>query len=245
MSKQNSSIELEPAPAASLASMQRLAKTAGVTSLERRLSSDGHLPDGVAKTIARAVVDPAEARNRLDRLTRIRVPGGIIHALETTVWATAAVPYVVNNREASDRHFPAGVKLGSTEAARYKPLRPPTDAGDGTARLEISANGKEHLIWSLDRSARFLLENNDWTESIAAQGVMQHVTLAVVDVVFANGDETVTMLGSVDGSSRVNSAHAVLGITPHDVLYRYAGDERATGSSSRGCSRISSGLPWR
>jgi hypothetical protein len=222
----DNNIDLEPAPAASLASMQRLAKSAAVASLEKRLLADEKVSEPVARTIARAVVDPADARNRLDRLTHIRVPGGIIYALETTVWATAVVPYLVNNREASDRHFPAGVKIGSTEAARYKPLRPPTDPGDGTARLEIVAGGKEHLIWSLERSAKFLLEHNNWTESIAAQGVMQHVTLAAVDVLFHDEEPTVTMLGSVDGSSRVNSAHAVLGITPHDVLYGYAGDER-------------------
>jgi hypothetical protein len=222
----NSNIDLEPAPAASLASMQRLAKTAAVASLEQRLVGED-MPAPMAETIARAVVDPADARKRLDRLTPIRVPGGIVYALETTVWATTIVPYVVNNREAPDRHFPAGIKLGSTEAARYKPLRPPTNAADGSARLEIAAREKKHLIWSLERSAKFLLDHNNWTESIGAQGVMQHVTLAVVDVLFDNGEPTVTMLGSVDGSSRVNSSHAVLGVTPHDVLYRYAQDERA------------------
>src|SRR5689334_9422822 len=133
----HSNLDLEPAPAASLASMQRLPKTAGVASLEKRLVADEKISEPMARAIARAVVDPADARNRLERLTQIRVPGGIIYALETTVWATAVVPYLVNNREASDRHFPAGVKIGSTEAARYKPLRPPTDPGDGTARLEI------------------------------------------------------------------------------------------------------------
>ena len=216
----------EPVPAASLASMQRLAKTTAVGSFETRLVSLG-IPGPMAASLARAVVDPADARRRLDRLTQIRVPGGIVHALETTVWTTAVVPYVVNNREASDRHFPAGVKIGSTEAARYKPLRPPADAPDGSARLEIGAKERNQLIWALERSAKFLLENNDLTESIGAQGVMQHVTIAVVDVAFANGDEPVTMLASVDGSSRVNSAQAVLGLTPHDVLYRFPRDERA------------------
>ena len=67
----------------------------------------------MAEKVARAVVDPTDARNRLDRLTKIRVPGGSHLRAETTVWATAAAPYVVNNREASERHFPAGVKIGS------------------------------------------------------------------------------------------------------------------------------------
>ena len=49
------------------------------------------MPAPMATAVARAVVDPTDARRRLDRLTQIRVPGGIIHALETTVWATAVV----------------------------------------------------------------------------------------------------------------------------------------------------------
>jgi hypothetical protein len=219
-------IEQEPMPAASLASMQRLAKTTAVASFESKLVALG-IPAPMAASLARAVVDPADARRRLDRLTQIRVPGGIIHALETTVWATAVVPYVVNNREASDRHFPAGVKTGVAEAARYKPLRPPVDAADGSARLEITAQERQHLIWSLERSARFLLENNDLTESIGSQGVMQHITIAVVDVTFENGDKPVTMLASADGSSRANGCHVNLGLTPHDVLYRFPRNERA------------------
>jgi hypothetical protein len=226
MSTADAKIDQEPMPAASLASMQRLAKKNAVDSLESKLTGL-NVPAPMASSLARAVVDPADARRRLDRLTQIRVPGGIVHALETTVWATAVVPYVVNNREASDRHFPAGMKIGSTEAARYRPLRPPADAADGSARLEIIAQERQHLIWSLERSAKFLLENNDLAESIGSQGVMQHITIAIVDVVFENGDTSVTMLGSIDGSSRVNSAHAVLEITPQDVLYRFPRDERS------------------
>jgi hypothetical protein len=206
--------------------MQRLAKATAIATLEKKLIADS-VPNAVAVTISRAVVDPADARRRLERLTQIRVPGGVVFALETTVWATAAVPYVVNNREASDRHFPAGVKIGTTEAARYRPLRPPTDAPDDSAGLAIMAEESGHLVWGLERSAKFLLENNDLTESIGAQGVMQHVTLAAVEVTFANGDDPVTMLATVDGSSRINSAHAVLGLTPHQVIYAYPRNERA------------------
>jgi hypothetical protein len=219
-------LDSELAPAASLASMQRLPKTTAVTSLEQRLEGMG-MSASMATAISRAVVDPTDARRRLDRLTQIRVPGGIIYALETTTWATAAAPYVVNNREASDRHFPAGVKIGSTEAARFRPLRPPTDGPDGAATLEITASEPRHLVWSLERSAKFLLDNNNLTDSIAVQGVMQHVTLAVVDVTFESGDDSVTMLGSIDGSSRINSAHAVLGVTPQETVFGYPRHERA------------------
>src|SRR5262245_54814664 len=138
MSEVTTDSRQEAVPVTPLASLQRLAKTSASRTLESRLIDMG-LTQAMATAIARAVVDPADARRRLDRLTPIRVPGGIIYALETTVWATAVAPYARNNREASDRHFPAGVKIGTTEAARYKPLGPPTAAPDGGARLEIVA----------------------------------------------------------------------------------------------------------
>ncbi len=82
-------------------------------------------------------------------------------------------------------------------------------------------------MWSLERSAKFLLEHNNLADSIGEQGVMQHVTLAVIDVAFENGDDTVTVMGSVDGSSRINSAHHNLGLTPTEVLFGFSRDERA------------------
>ena len=90
----------------------------------------------------------------------------------------------------------------------------------------VKATKRQHLTWSLERSARFLLENNDLTESVGAQGVMQHITLAVVCIAFEDKGQPVTMLGSIDGSSRVNSAHAVLGLTPTEVVFDFPDNER-------------------
>jgi hypothetical protein len=216
----------EPVPTASLATMQRLAKRQAIETFANRLS-EHQVARPEAAAVARAVVDPAEARRRLDRLTPVRVPGGTFMALDTLVWAPAIVGYATNNREASARHYPAGVEPGTAEAARYRPLRDPTDASDGSARLELAADSPAHLMWSLERSVKFLLENNDLTSSISNQGVLQHVTVVPVRTTFADEAAPLVMLGSVDGSSRTTSAHHVLGLTPQDVVVKFASDERA------------------
>jgi hypothetical protein len=216
----------EPVPTASLASMRRLAKQTAIETLKVRLVDRG-IPVPEATAIARATVDPAEARRHLDRLTPVRVPGGTFQALDTLVWAPGILAYATNNREASARHYPAGVEPGTAEAARYRPLREPTDAPDGSARLELSAEEQGHLMWSLERSVKFLLENNDISTSIAHQGVLQHVTVVPIRTTFDDGSDSIVMLGTVDGSSRTTSAHHVLGLTPDDVVLKFAHDERA------------------
>src|SRR5215211_6335285 len=137
----------EPVPTASLAYMPRLAKRQATETLIKRLIDHG-MPKADAAMVGRSVVDPADARRRLDRLTPVRVPGGTFRALETLVWAPAVMAYAANNREAVARHYPVGVEPGTAEAARYRPLRPPTDASDGVARLEIEADKLAHLFWS-------------------------------------------------------------------------------------------------
>lgn len=215
----------DPVPTASLASMRRLAKRTAIDAFKGRLV-DRDIPAPEAAAIARATVDPAEARRHLDRLTPVRVPGGTFQALDTLVWAPGILAYATNNREASARHYPAGVEPGTAEAARYRPLREPGDAPDDSARLELSAEEPGHLMWSLERSVKFLLENNDISTSIAHQGVLQHVTVVPIRAAFDDGSDPVVMLGTVDGSSRTTSAHHVLGLTPEDVVVKFGRDER-------------------
>ncbi len=216
----------DPVPTASLALMRRLAKRTAIDTFKERLIDRG-VPPSAATTIARATVDPAEARRHLDRLTPIRVPGGTFQALDTLVWAPGIMAYATNYREASARHYPAGVAPGTGEAARYRPLREPTDAPDGSACLELAAEEPGHLMWSLERSVKFLLDNNDISTSVAHQGVLQHVSVVPIRTAFDDGSDPVVMLGTVDGSSRTTSAHHVLGITPDDVIMKFGHDERA------------------
>jgi hypothetical protein len=211
---------------ASLGSMPRLARRPATESFVRRLREV--LGDSAAAAaIGRAVVEPAEARKRLDRLTPARVPGGTFFVLDTLVWSTAVAAYPTNNRLARARVYPAGVSPGTSEAARYRPLRPPREAAGTTATLHLVAQEPGHLIWSLERSTQFLVDNNDLSESIAAQGVMVPVTAAVTEVDFADNEPSVDLLTTPDGSSRVTGAHTVLGVTPTDVVLKFPRDDEA------------------
>jgi len=211
------------APALLIPVVQPLAKKPAHNALYRRLVEEG-IDEPVAVVVARAVVDPADARQRLDRLVPVRVPGGRLFSLDVLVWAPMIANFPVNNREATSRTFPAGGDQG-TEATRYRPLRPAQDAPDGSARLEQHAGSIDHAVWSLERSVQYLLDKNNWVESIAAQGVMVPV-IAVPMTIRPSDGQPITILATADGSSRIASAHHLMGLTPQDVLINLPTNER-------------------
>lgn len=213
------------APALSLPVVQPLAKKPAHNSLYRRLAEEG-VDEPVAAVVARAVVDPADARQRLDRLVPVRVPGGRLFSLDVLVWTSMVANFPVNNREATSRTFPAGGDH-DTEASRYRPLRPAQDAPDGSARLEQHASSIDHAVWSLERSVQYLLDKNNWVESIAAQGVMVPVIAVPMTIRTADGSPPITILATADGSSRIASAHHLLDLTSRDVLIDLPADERS------------------
>lgn len=205
--------------------IQPLAKTTAHASLYRRLLEEG-LDEAAAEAISRAVVDPADARQRLDKLVPVRVPGGRLFSLDVLVWAAAISNFPVNNREATARSFPASGTDMIGEATRFRPLRPAQDAPDGTARLHQYADSLEHLLWSLDRSVQYLLDHNSWVESIAAQGVMVPVTAVPMTINFGDGSPDITVLATGDGSSRMASVHEILELTPRDVVVDMPSNDR-------------------
>jgi hypothetical protein len=205
--------------------VQPLAKKTAHTSLYRRLLEEG-LDEPAALAVSRAVVDPADARQRLDRLVPVRVPGGRLFSLDVLAWAPAISNFPVNNREAAARTFPASGSGTTDEAARFRPLRPAQDAPDGSARLHQHADSLDHLLWSLERSVQYLLDHNSWVESIAAQGVMVPVTAVPMTIDFGDGSPDITVLATGDGSSRMASVHDILELTPRDVLAEMPENDR-------------------
>ncbi len=207
-----------------LAATPRLPKLPAVKQLAERLASRGY-PINVAAAISRAVVDPAYARSRLEHLTPLRVPGGTVLALDCLLWAPALVPYPVNSREASKRHFPAGSNLDGAGGVR-PPVRPPV-GGDSPAELHLRVEDRKHLVWSLDRSMAFLQDVNSWNDSISEQGVMVPVVAAVATIEHDDGSPPATVITTPDGSSRTASALSILGLEPAEVAYDLPADRRA------------------
>lgn len=208
----------------SLPVVQPLAKKPAHNALYRRLVEEG-IDEPAAAVVARAVVDPADARQRLDRLVPVRVPGGRLFSLDVLVWTPMIANFPVNNREATARTFPASGDE-NTEASRYRPLRPAQDAADGSARLEQHASSIDHAVWSLERSVQYLLDKNNWVESIAAQGVMVPVIAVPMTIQPADGTP-ITIIATADGSSRIASAHYLLELSSRDVLVDLPADERS------------------
>lgn len=210
--------------AASLPTVMPLAKKPAHNNLQRKLLEFG-VDSAVAEVIARAVVDPTDARRRLDHLVPVRVPGGQLFSLDVLAWTPMISNFPVNNREATARSFPAGGRRDG-EADRFRPLRPAEDAPDGSARLVQRAASIDHAIWSLERSVQYLLDNNNLVDSVAAQGVMVPVIAAPITITPDDDSAPVTILGTADGSSRMASAHHVLDLTPREVLVDLPSDER-------------------
>ncbi len=149
-----------------------------------------------------------------------------MYALDCVLWVPALIPYPANSREASNRHFPAGVVGSSEEGAAYPPIEQPHAAPDGTAVLEFAVEDERHLAWSLDRSMTFLQGNNSLNESVGEQGVMVPLIVAVSKISHSDGTDDLTVLTTPDGSSRTASALTLLDLEPTDVVNRLGNDDR-------------------
>jgi hypothetical protein len=206
--------------------MRAPAKSGAIKSLVERLVENGHSEPG-AFAVARAVVDPADTRRRLAHPSALHVPGGTLYGVSVPVWAHAVIPYPANTREASARRYPVAVPPGSSEVAKYAPPRDVRTSEASAAELALAMEGRDHVIWALDRSAEYLEQKNNLQESIALQGVMLPVTAAVLEISHERQrPPSVAVLAAADGSSRVAACHRLLGATPQDVVYGLPADDR-------------------
>jgi hypothetical protein len=149
-----------------------------------------------------------------------------MYALDCVLWTPALIPYPVNSREASNRHFPTGVAGADEEGAAYPPVAQPTAESDNTAALDFEVVDRNHLAWSLDRSMVFLQGNNPLNDSVGEQGVMVPLVVSVAKITHADGTPDRTLLTTPDGSSRTASALTLLDLSPTEVAYGLGGADR-------------------
>jgi hypothetical protein len=205
-----------------------MAKAGAVRALAEKLRGRG-FSDGAAESLARAAVDPADVRRRLDRPAPIRVPGAVLEMVEADVWAPMVVPYIANYREADARVFPADDTVSSVDAPRYPPLARPKGDSNGRAILDLNVDGREHLVQAIEDSMRYLVDHNSWSDSIAERGVMFPITLVATSVATGDGQH-VDIPATADGSSRTASALDVLDIAPDTLVGPFRTDPRELAS---------------
>ncbi len=186
------------------------------------------LSRGAAMAIADGVVDPAAVRKSIGEPSdpnaeHIAVPGGVLLGIRTTVWARKAVPDARNPRTLPARKHPFAVDPGAgKEDSKFRPLpepRTPKGASPTTAELAVEIENRHHLTWAAEQAKAYVLANNDWSDSIRAQGVMEAVWLVATTYRHADDTEPVTVLTTAEGSSRLTAAHAILGVRSADVPY--------------------------
>jgi len=181
-----------------------------------------------AAAIANAVVDPTAVRKSIGepaepQVEEISVPGGTLLGIRTTAWARRVMPDSRNPRIGPSRRHPFAVEPGTGgEDAKFRPVpepRSPDGAKPEAAELCVEVESSHHLTWASQQAKAYVLAENNWTSSIASQGVMEAVWLVATTYQHADGTAPVTTMTTVEGSSRITAVHELLSIRSADVPY--------------------------
>jgi hypothetical protein len=181
-----------------------------------------------ASAIANSVVDPAAVRKSIGEpddphVEEISVPGGTLLGIRTSAWARRIVPDPRNPRVGPSRRHPFAVEPGTSgEDAKFRPVPEPRSrdgAKPETAELCVDVESSHHLTWASQQAKAYVLAENNWSSSIASQGVMEAVWLVATTYQHADGTASVTAMTTVEGSSRITAGHDLLGIRSADVPY--------------------------
>jgi hypothetical protein len=202
-------VEALPSPALTLATRK----------LADKLTDLFSMGEEAAQAFALAVVDPSTVRRAVETPERLPVPGGVILAVRAEVWARGIIPDPRNPRIGPARRHPASNLVGRDERTRFRPLSEPTAATDGRPELVQRLQNQEHLAWAAKQAHDYVIEKNDWRDSIRNQGVMTEVWLAATTFMHADDTPSVTVPVTAEGSSRVTCVHDLLKLRSADVPY--------------------------
>ena len=172
-----------------------------------------------ATALAVATVDPSSARKAAESPERLPVPGGIVLGIRTEVWSQFVMPDPRNPRIGPARRHPASTLVGANESTRFRPIPEPHASPGTSPHLVLQLESREHLAWAAKQARDYVLDQNDWRESIRHQGVMTEVWLAATALEHGDGSSSVTVPISVEGSSRMTAVHDILQIRSAAVPY--------------------------
>jgi len=199
-----------------------LARAKANDNLAEALERFGWSTEG-AQVIARACVKPDEVRRRLTEPAELRVPGGTMLVVETLVFSHGITVFPTNLRELGNRHYPLGM---SNEDAEESVIAEPTSDAEYPCELVLNVGDAGQLSERLRSSEAWLTRQNPLAGDIAAEGVLQPVTLVGMRIDHRNGAPSAHLLTAADGSSRTTATHKILGTDPADLVY-------GTGASNR------------
>jgi hypothetical protein len=193
---------------------QAPARRAAATKLEATFSLD----PAAAGCIADAVVDPSELRRSIESPVRLAVPGGVVVAVRSEVWAHKAMPDPRNPRIGPSRRHPFAVAPGTDEESRFRPIPDPTSQGR-SPWLEVGIESREHVTWASEQAKRYVLDANDWRLSIRNQGILTEVWLSATRYVHKDGSSDVWVPTTSEGSSRLTASHDIMELRSVDLAY--------------------------
>lgn len=202
---------VEPLPGPALATATRR--------LADRFADLFNMSEEAANAFALAVVDPSMVRRVVETPERLPVPGGVILAIRAEVWARYVIPDPRNPRIGPARRHPASNLVGRDESTRFRPLPEPAAASDARPQLVQRLQSPEHLAWAAKQAHDYVIDKNDWRESIRNQGVMTEVWLAATTFTHDDHTTSITVPVTAEGSSRLTCVHDLLGVRSADVLY--------------------------
>ena len=197
------------------------------TLAERLAEVFGH-SEAAATAIADAVVDPPSVRAKFGEVARpqveeISVPGGTLLGIRTSMWAQLLLPDPRNPRIGPSRHHPFAVDPGSGgEESRFRPVPEPTSPssdGSDVPELDVAIESRDHLEWASAQAAKWVLAENNWSDSIRTQGVMEAVWVVPTSYTHADGSATGVAMVTVEGSSRISAVHDILSVRSADIPY--------------------------
>lgn len=222
--------------------LPQLPRPKAIENLEVALRNIGMSAEA-ARVIARTSARPDDMRRRLGQPAELRVPGGVMHVVETLVWSAGVVPYPNNPRELGDRVYPLGLDGDPPEDQRLlsdpdaDPSRPAELALHLTSRRQLEARLRDAEVWLAEKQKLLV-------DAVAAEGVLQPVTLVAITA--RHEDETlpVGMLAAADGSSRTTATHTKLGLDVADVVYSLGVDDRGFRQVLGSVIRRTAERPW-
>jgi hypothetical protein len=198
-------------------------------SLAESLVAAFGMSEPAATVTADAVVDPPAVRRNISELDKLKVdeipvPGGILLGIRTQLWSRRVMPDPRNPRIGPSRCHPFAIDPGTgAEKSMFRPVpEPRTPEGKDpatTPELVVDIESRHHLTWASAQAKQYILAENNWKSSIESQGVMEAVWVVPTTYRHADSSAPVTVLTTVEGSSRTTAVHEILQVRSADVPY--------------------------